>query len=154
MCGHERIGAKIVACVTACRVDSCSWLFHVATYLASGLPKNEKPTRPWMFLGGGGQKRSLQPCGRSFFRYFRAQTFHSICVKNDRTNRCCAVPPARARNSRRIRNFCDNSAPENTRLWAIRIREIDKGCGGRLPSFVPLRSTTSHSGESFWPMSR
>jgi hypothetical protein len=39
-------------------------------------------------------------------------------------------------------------------LLAVRVREIDKGRRGRLPSFVHLRSTNSYSGESFWPMSR
>jgi hypothetical protein len=51
--GHKRISAKIVTCVTNCRVDSCSWLFHVATYLARGLPKTKSPHGRGCFWGRG-----------------------------------------------------------------------------------------------------
>ena len=39
-------------------------------------------------------------------------------------------------------------------MLAIVACEIDKGLGGRLPMYVPLGSTTSNSGESFWPTSQ
>ena len=39
-------------------------------------------------------------------------------------------------------------------MLVIGPREIDKGLCGQLPMYVPLRSTSSYSGESFWPMSR
>src|SRR5208282_2225514 len=40
------------------------------------------------------------------------------------------------------------------KMLVIVAREIDKGRGGQLPMYVPLESTISDSGESFWPTSQ
>lgn len=51
--------------------------------------------------------------------------------------------------------ICDGGKPVTIgEVWAIGAREIDKGRGGQLPMYVPLGSTTSNSGESFWPTSQ
>ncbi len=102
--GHERISAKIVTCVTNCRVDSCSWLFHVATYLASGLPKMKSPHGRGCFWGEGDRSGASSRVGDLFCGYFRVKTFHCVCVKNDRTNACSAGRGARALNRLAIRD--------------------------------------------------
>jgi hypothetical protein len=53
---------------------------------------------------------------------------------------------------------CQNDTQKKTAMiramLVIERREIDKDCGGRLPMYVPLRSTISNSGENFWPTSQ
>src|ERR1700726_2621800 len=66
LCGHEGIGAKIVTCVTNCRVDSCCCIVHVATYLASGLPKTKSPHGRRCFWGRGQKRGSSNRVGDLF----------------------------------------------------------------------------------------